>query len=231
MFSNVIKNSMTLLINTIIGLFILADVSLANLNTQGVKCGTEKYCNILEYCSTYDNHCRSCAIACDVNSHNSEPEECAQKCQVYLQDLQDQRYDDLRAEVAKLKINFTVVIVLICFSLLGILYLLGRTLFWWERIQKFLRALFRNNLIKAANKNKVQDDVEANANKQNGLKLTIPSISATVETESKSTDNSNGSNTSPNTTSTPLSRRHASEDTTLDYVYDNPAMTPSPEIA
>lgn len=86
-------------------------------------------------------------------------------------------------------------------------------------------------LFQAANKNKVQDDVEAGANKQNGLKLTIPSISATVETESKSTENSNstGNSTSPNTTSTPLSRRHASEDTTLDYAYDNPAMTPSPE--
>jgi len=84
-------------------------------------------------------------------------------------------------------------------------------------------------LFQANNKNKVQDDVEAGANKQNGLKLTIPSISATVETESKNTENSNGNSTSPNTTSTPLSRRHASEDTTLDYAYDNPAMTPSPE--
>lgn len=91
-----------------------------------------------------------------------------------------------------------------------------------------------------ANKNKVQDDVEAATNKQNSLKLTIPSISATVEQESKiennnsnsnSSSNSNGNNTTPNTTSTPLSRRHASEDTTLDYAYDNPAMTPSPDSA
>lgn len=72
---------MTMLINIIIGLFVLADISLADLNTQGAKCGAEKYCNNLEYCSTYDNHCRSCEVACDVNNHNSEPEECAQKCQ------------------------------------------------------------------------------------------------------------------------------------------------------
>jgi len=83
----------------------------------------------------------------------------------------------------------------------------------------------------------VQDDIEAAVNKQNGLKLTIPSISARVEQESKlennnsNSSNSNGVNTTPNTTSTPLSRRHASEDTTLDYAYDNPAMTPSPEAA
>jgi len=83
----------------------------------------------------------------------------------------------------------------------------------------------------------VQDDIEATVNKQNGFKLTIPSISARVEQESKlennnsNSSNSNGVNTTPNTTSTPLSRRHASEDTTLDYAYDNPAMTPSPEAA
>lgn len=96
-----------------------------------------------------------------------------------------------------------------------------------------LRELFNRNILfqQAANKNKVQDDVEANANKQNGLKLSIPSISATVESESKSSENSKGNNSSPNTTSTPLSRRCASEDKTLDFSYDNPAMTPSPEAA
>ncbi|XP_076643044.1 uncharacterized protein LOC143353525 [Halictus rubicundus] len=38
-------------------------------------------------------------------------------------------------------------------------------------------------------------------------------------------------NSTPNTTTTTLSLsgRHPSEDTTLDYAYDNPAMTPSPE--
>lgn len=38
-------------------------------------------------------------------------------------------------------------------------------------------------------------------------------------------------NGTPNTTTTTLSLsgRHPSEDTTLDYAYDNPAMTPSPE--
>lgn len=30
------------------------------------------------------------------------------------------------------------------------------------------------------------------------------------------------------TTTTPLSTRHPSEDNTLEYAYDNPALTPSP---
>lgn len=73
----------------------------------------------------------------------------------------------------------------------------------------------------------MQDEVENGVPKQNGLRLTMPTISATVES-SKSTGNSNGT---PNTTTTSLSRRHPSEDATLDYAYDNPAMTPSPEAA
>jgi len=81
----------------------------------------------------------------------------------------------------------------------------------------------------ATSKNKVQDDVEATVVKENGLKLAMPTISAAVEQESKSNVNSNG--TTPETTSTPLSRRYPSEDTTLDFAYDNPAMTPSPEAA
>lgn len=96
--------------------------------------------------------------------------------------------------------------------------------------QSALTNLFRTILQKATNNNKVQDDIETgtnNVNKHNGLKLSMPTISATISS-SQETTNSNGT---PNTTSTPLSRRHPSEDTTLDYAYDNPAMTPSPEAA
>ncbi|KAH0951758.1 hypothetical protein HN011_002854 [Eciton burchellii] len=206
------------------------------LDLRGVKCG-EKHCNTSEYCSPYDTHCRSCSDACDANSRNYQPEECLKDCQVYLYDQRYvQRmglgqYDDLREEVKRLRIMFTVTTTLTCFSLLGILYLLGRTLIRWEKIQNTLRAVFSKNwAMKATSKNKVQDDVEATVVvKENGLKLAMPTISAAVEQESKSNANSNG--TTPETTSTPLSRRYPSEDTTLDFAYDNPAMTPSPEAA
>lgn len=88
-------------------------------------------------------------------------------------------------------------------------------------------------------------DPELGTSKQNGLKLTMPTISASVapsrysENETRHGNGSSAgsgsgsgtavSNVTPNTTSTSLSRRHPSEDTTLDYAYDNPAMTPSPE--
>ncbi|XP_024867286.1 protein grindelwald [Temnothorax curvispinosus] len=235
---------MTLIVTTIVALSVLPNVLLADLDPRGIKCG-EKFCNISEYCSPFDQHCRPCAIACNVTSHNYQPEECAKDCQFYLHDQryvqrmdQSRQYDDLREEVEKLKYRFVITTTLTCFSLFGMLYLLGRTLIRWKRIQHSLQTVFRRNIKLKANKNKVQDDVEAAVNKQNGLKLTIPSISGTVEQETKiennnssSNSNSNGINTTPNTTSTPLSRRHASEDTTLDYAYDNPAMTPSPDAA
>ena len=82
------------------------------------------------------------------------------------------------------------------------------------------------------------------------LKLTMSTISASVapsrysvnetttatatasgsRSGSGSGSGSGTGNATPNTTSTTLSRRHPSEDTTLDYAYDNPAMTPSPEV-
>lgn len=204
-----------------------------NFDPRGAKCG-DKYCNVSEYCSPYDTHCRPCAEACDAQSRNYQPDECAKDCQVYLHDQRyvlradPRKYDDLRDEVDRLRIMFTITTTLTCLSLFGILYLLGRTLLRWEKFHNTLRAVFTKNWAKqATNKNKVQDDVEVGVTKQNGLKLTMPTISATVDT-SNSVENSNGT---PNTTSTPLSRRHPSEDTTLDYAYDNPAMTPSPDTA
>ncbi|KAL6257634.1 hypothetical protein P5V15_011213 [Pogonomyrmex californicus] len=238
-----------LIVSTIIALPVLANVLLADLNLHGTVCG-EKICNNSEYCSPFDMQCRPCATVCNATSHNYQPVECTRDCQLYLHDQryaqqmdQARQYDDLRDEIEKLKYRFVITTTLTCFSLFGMLYLLGRTLIRWKRIQNSLQTLFRRNLkVKAANKNRVQDDVEAAVNKQNGgLKLTIPSISATVEAESKIENNNSSSNTSsntssnkistPNTVSTSLSRRYASEDTTLDYAYDNPAMTPSPEAA
>ncbi|XP_011865462.1 PREDICTED: uncharacterized protein LOC105560719 [Vollenhovia emeryi] len=238
---------MTLIVTAIVAVSVLANVLLADLDPRGTKCG-ERLCNISEYCSPFDQHCRPCAIACNVTSHNYQPEPCMSDCQFYLHDQryaqrmdQSRQYDDLREEVENLKYRFVITTTLTCLSLFGMLYLLGRTIIRWKKIQHTLQTIFRRNIkVKQANKNKVQDDVEAGVNKQNGLKLTIPNISATVEQESKiennnsnsnSNSNSNGINSTPNTTSTPLSRRHASEDTTLDYAYDNPAMTPSPDAA
>lgn len=77
MFPDVIVNSMRFLV---IAAIVLADVSLADPDFQGVKCG-EKHCNASEYCSDFDMHCRPCAVVCDKNSHNYQLEECIKACQ------------------------------------------------------------------------------------------------------------------------------------------------------
>ncbi|XP_032668732.1 protein grindelwald [Odontomachus brunneus] len=233
MFPDVTVNRMTLLVVAIVSLSVLSPALAENFDLHGAKCGSKR-CSISEFCSPYDTHCRPCSDACDADHHNFQPDECAKDCQVYLHDQRYvlrtdiKQYDDLRDEVKRLQTMFTVTTTLSCLLLCAVLYLLGRPLLKWKKIQNTLRVLFRKNWVKkATNKNKVQDDVESNGTKQNGLKINMPTISATVEM-----DTSNGnSNDTPNTTSTSLSRRHPSEDTTLDYAYDNPAMTPSPEAA
>ncbi|XP_014484745.1 PREDICTED: uncharacterized protein LOC106749610 [Dinoponera quadriceps] len=230
MFPDVTVNRMTLLMVAVVGLPMLRLALAESFDLRGAACGT-KHCSPSEFCSPYDKHCRPCSDACDASQRNYQPDECMKDCQVYLHDLRYvlradiKQYNDLRDEVERLKTMFTVATTLTCLSLCGVLYLLGRTLIRWEKIKNTLPILFRKNWAKkTASKNKVQDDVESNVTKQNNIKLTMPTISSTVEM-------SGNNNDTPVTTSTTLSRRHPSEDTTLDYAYDNPAMTPSPEAA
>ncbi|XP_024946279.1 protein grindelwald isoform X2 [Cephus cinctus] len=184
----------------------------ATLDPNGTKCG-QRRCSTTEYCSPYDSQCRPCATICDPASHNHQSETCVKDCQ---------------DEVQKLRTLMKVTLSLCCLMLIIVLYLLSRSLLCCSQIKKQLRSgwLKRKWVKNATNNNKVQDDAEIGVSKQNGLKLTMPTISGSVAGVQISTDNA-----SPNTTSTPLSRRHPSEDTTLDYAYDNPAMTPSPEAA
>ncbi|XP_035736449.1 protein grindelwald-like isoform X2 [Vespa mandarinia] len=205
------------------------------LSLRGNKCG-QKVCNTTEYCSRFDTQCKPCSTICNPEDHNHQPEDCLKDCQEYVYDqryaLREElsQYEELR-EVNRLRILLGVTLTLTCLAIMVIVYLLIRTFVRCNKIGNAIRNVFSKKWVKkATNNNKVQDDVETggnNVNKQNGLKLSMPTISATV-TSSQDTSNSNGT---PNTTSTPLSRRHPSEDTTLDYAYDNPAMTPSPEAA
>lgn len=123
----------------------------------------------------------------------------------------------------------------------------------WVRVAD-RSSIFQNNTASKKNNNnlennnKAADDVEVVACRRNGPRLAMPTISATVAparipVNGKENGNGQGrgqprdnagacdaiNNDTPNTTTTSLSGRHPSEDTTLDYAYDNPAMTPSPE--
>ena len=71
----------------------------------------------------------------------------------------------------------------------------------------------------------VRDDVEIGSTKNhNVLKLAIPTISATVAPAPSTTCKS-----TPDTASTDLSGSIPDQDEALEYAYDNPAMSQSPE--
>lgn len=52
----------------------------AAIAVTGKRCGT-KVCDLLEYCSSFNNHCESCAAVCEESSHNFDLNLCADQCQ------------------------------------------------------------------------------------------------------------------------------------------------------
>ncbi|XP_063988060.1 protein grindelwald [Diachasmimorpha longicaudata] len=224
-----------MLSNWIIGVFLIVTVG-GTLDPAGTKCG-QKRCTTTEYCSPYDTQCRPCTAACDTSSHNYQPEICVKDCQEFLH---DQRYV-LRRELGGDSVSrgsgqtteIRIALVLSIISLVGVICLYLWTFVRGKRVKGAWKKICGTKWTKKKiNNNKIRDDVEAGPTKQqNVLKLTMPTISRSVAAASQGNGTNVSTSSTPNTTSTPLSRRHPSEDTTLDYAYDNPAMTPSPETA
>nr|XP_012154119.1 PREDICTED: LOW QUALITY PROTEIN: uncharacterized protein LOC100881414 [Megachile rotundata] len=243
--------------------------AIAGLNPEGVLCGDIR-CSTVQYCSHYDTHCKPCSNICDATARNYQPDECTKDCQEYLHNQRYvllERYEDLRGEVSRLWILVAISTAAAILSLLSSMYLLGKMFPRWGKMRATVARAFTGKWIKVSsestendspiaetdafsqndrrnrNEPKPQDDAELGASKHNGLKLTMPTISASVApsrepergngngNESGSGSRSSAGHATPNTTTTSLSGRHPSEDTTLDYAYDNPAMSPSPETA
>lgn len=223
---------MSVLLCTICLSFVISS-TFATLNPDGLKCGQKK-CSPSEYCSPFDTQCRPCSVICNSTSHNHQPELCTKDCQEYLH---DQRYvlrtdlkleGDLREEIERQRTLLKISLSLTCLSLLAIIYLLARTLIKWQKVKTFLQKTFRKKWLKVKkHKNKVRDDVEVGATKQNGLKLAMPTISGSVA----ASESINIDDGTPSTASTDLSKNNACEDNALDYAYDNLAMTPSPDTS
>ncbi|KOC68809.1 hypothetical protein WH47_10797 [Habropoda laboriosa] len=229
----------------------------ATAELQGVKCG-DYLCDTSQYCSSHSKDCQPCSSVCNISSGKYDEEECMTDCRDYLRDKRYvllKQYEKLRGEVGKLWILAGISTAIALLSLLSTLYLFASKFTRWQKMRDATARSFagngngnsssnnNNNNNNTNTKNnqekqrRAQNDVESGTSKHNGLKLTMPTISASVA-PSRHVENgsatSSGSrsgieNATPNTSSTTLSRRHPSEDTTLDYAYDNPAMTPSPE--
>ncbi|XP_050307222.1 uncharacterized protein LOC126743971 [Anthonomus grandis grandis] len=182
------------------------------LTVEGVKCG-QKTCKLTEYCSSFHTTCESCADICDANDNA----ECEKLCQDYLHDLRYVRKDDsgengdLRGTVKNLSRMVTVTLSLVIFMLLVLACLLSFQLYRWKVKKNITLAGIKNKLFK---KNSPATNPDPNDNKRRDLRLEMPS--PTVNSEH-----------SPVTVSTSIGRRPA-EDSTLDYAYDNPAMSKTP---
>ncbi|XP_043596892.1 uncharacterized protein LOC122573938 [Bombus pyrosoma] len=263
--------------NPSIGLLTVAvlaiGTAIAGLNPGGADCG-EQRCSTVEYCSPYDKRCKPCSSICDATGRNYQQNECIKDCQEYLHDKRYvllEQYEDLRGEMQRLWILAAISIAVAFTSLVSSLYLYVQKCPRWEKMRTTVsRAIAGKRAKRTSNESggggggvgggdndndnnndrgkSTLRDAESGTSRHNGLKLTMPTISASVA-PSRFLENENGrggngsgnasgsgsangsgtGNATPNTTTTSLSRRHPSEDTTLDYAYDNPAMTPSPE--
>lgn len=74
------KISFDMMLATVIVIAVIMPASIAGLAVTGKRCGT-KVCDLLEYCSNFNNHCESCANICEESSHNFDLNLCADQCQ------------------------------------------------------------------------------------------------------------------------------------------------------
>ncbi|XP_076662893.1 uncharacterized protein LOC143366050 [Andrena cerasifolii] len=247
---------MRTLVQLALGLLIAGRASGA-VHSEGAKC-LEVQCSPFEHCNDYYNQCEPCSSVCDETGNNYQQEVCNGKCQAYVRHMLQGQYAKFRGDLDKMWTLVTIAIATACLSLLGMLWLFAKRLARWNQLHGVFHRAFTSNWMKrtsttaASNSNnnnshrnrEAQNDAEIGTARQNGLILMMPTISASVAPSRNDSGNVSGNssgsrsgsgsttgiaNNTPNTTITSLSRRHPSEDTTLDYAYDNPAMTPSPE--
>ncbi|CAH1110132.1 unnamed protein product [Psylliodes chrysocephalus] len=185
-----------------------------------VKCGV-KNCSADQYCSEYGLICESCAPICDPNGHNFDKVRCEKSCQVYLHDL---RYvnkngggsgsEDLKSQVDKLSRLVTVSLTLTILMLLVLVLFLCFQFYRWKEKKNITIASLRQKFFGKRTEDNSRTNADSDTTVRKGeLKLDMPS-------------NMSHSEHSPVTVTTSISRRPA-EDSTLDYAYDNPALSPS----
>ncbi|KAJ8958927.1 hypothetical protein NQ318_019696 [Aromia moschata] len=211
---------------TSVALIFLCGVSgvLCQLTVGSVKCG-QRTCGLKEYCSDFDKTCQPCSGICDETSHNFDRDVCQKDCQDYLHDLRYIRADgsssggneDLRMTVNQLSRMVTVTLTLVCLMLVVLAFVLCFQLYRWKIKKNITIVSIKNKLLgkrapETSTPSKTQNGPDPENKKD--LRLEMPSTIST-------------SDHSPVTVTTSISRRPA-EDSTLDYAYDNPAMSASP---
>uniref|UniRef100_A0A1B6KZE1 TNFR-Cys domain-containing protein n=1 Tax=Graphocephala atropunctata TaxID=36148 RepID=A0A1B6KZE1_9HEMI len=219
--------------------FIIVFTTSVSVAIAQVKCG-EKVCNISQYCSD-GTFCDSCEPVCTRSNVNFDNITCLTRCQDYLRDKLYVKKEDLVGYVRKKDLIgylgkedfgdyaskedlqaamsrvYVYVVVSLAISILVLILVLGAFSIVWL---KFIRTKYQGQ---RSSKKKMESIKAICVNEVDGpkkLKLQMPV--AVPGSEMK--DNP----PSALTTMTPLSTRHPVEDATLEYAYDNPALTHSP---
>ncbi|CAG9862814.1 unnamed protein product [Phyllotreta striolata] len=187
-----------------------------------VKCGVRN-CSLDQYCSDFGTTCESCAVICDPTGINFSKSTCEKSCQTYLHDI---RYvskngggssgsNDLKSRVDKLSQLVSVSLSLTILMLLVLICFLCFQFYRWKDKKNITLASLKQKIFgKRTDESQRPNNVSELDVRKGDLKLDMPS------------SNMSHSEHSPVTVTTSISRRPA-EDSTLDYAYDNPALTAS----
>ncbi|XP_044267075.1 protein grindelwald [Tribolium madens] len=197
--------------------FVQSDITLGEISCGQKKCKRDQFCN-------YANDCEPCSKICDKSTHNFDQPECLKKCQDYIH---DSRYvqkenngngdQNLRATVQQLSHMVTVTLTLVCLMLVILASVLIFQMYRWKKKKNITLTTIKNKLF-----SKKADSVQNKSTPaSNQVKNEKPDLRLEISPESTHSGHS------PVTVTTSISRRPA-EDSTLDYAYDNPAMSSSP---
>ncbi|XP_054272327.1 uncharacterized protein LOC128992660 [Macrosteles quadrilineatus] len=179
--------------------------------TAAVPCG-DRRCEDSEYCRE-GQLCHPCEDICDPHSPNYDSDPCKKNCADYLLIKMFVSRDEYNAAVSRFYFYTAAALVV---SMLVLVLVLGAFFFIWLKYQRV-----RGYNTGAMKKKKVEAMKAVCVNEVDGKK------NLKLEIGVPNTDNKDVPQ-SALTTMTPLSTRHPSEDATLEYAYDNPALTPSP---
>ncbi|KAI4464724.1 hypothetical protein MML48_3g00012077 [Holotrichia oblita] len=213
----------------------VSEVNGALVTLRGPRCGT-LVCASDEYCNQYSHSCDSCKSICEPEDHNFDEAKCKSQCEGnylklnYLY-IYDQRYlqksdsggDDgsLRAAIQKLQVNYVVILTLLIIVIIALIVVVSVFVWRWKTNNNVTWATFHKNISRKKSENNT-NGVSANkttTNDQTGKKpdLRLEITASSVQSEP-----------TPVTMTTGITPRIPAEDS-IEYAYDNPAMSNSPK--
>lgn len=192
---------------------------------RGPPCGT-LMCGVNEYCNQYSHSCDKCDSICDPENHNFDGGKCKEQCEVYIYDQRYLRSDsneggNLRAAIQKLQINYVVTFSLLIIVIIVLIAISTAFAWRWKTNNNVTWVSFRKKISRKKSENNTNGVLAAKtaSNDQNvkkpDLHLEITSSSAQSEP-------------TPVTMTTGITTRIPAEDS-IEYAYDNPAMSNSPK--